>query len=164
MMIINGVLSKLNTGRPWSAVRDAAGRAMTGSNGRGGAETPARSGGPSAWRCAACRLSHILNAMKDANNAPVYACMYAELATIARGHGYALACHGSLARDFDLCCIPWVRDAADPADVVAAMCSKFAIRQVGEPEQKEHGRVAYTISLAWGHTALDLSFMPRVPG
>lgn len=44
--------------------------------------------------------------MKPANNAPVYACMYQELAEICRAHGYALAIHGSMARDFDLIAIP----------------------------------------------------------
>ena len=46
--------------------------------------------------------------MKPANRAAVYAAaLYPDLAEIAREHGYALAVHGSLARDFDLIAVPW---------------------------------------------------------
>lgn len=38
--------------------------------------------------------------MKPPNYAPVYAAaLYPDLAELFRSHGYALACHGSLARD-----------------------------------------------------------------
>lgn len=40
--------------------------------------------------------------MKAANFGPVYACIYPGLAEVTRAHGYALAAHGSMARDFDL--------------------------------------------------------------
>lgn len=98
--------------------------------------------------------------MKPANYAPIYACVYAQLAEVARSHGYALAAHGSLAADFDLVCIPWVPGVSDPQSVVDEITSRFAIKQVGAPEQKEHGRVAYTISFEFGECRLDLSFMP----
>jgi hypothetical protein len=93
--------------------------------------------------------------------APIYCAMYPELATIARDMGYALAIHGSLQRDFDLVCIPWAETAADPDAVIAAFCARFAIRVVGVPETKLHGRVAWSISVAWGECAIDISFMPR---
>lgn len=42
------------------------------------------------------------------NYAPVYAAaLYPEFAKIFQRHGYALAVHGSLARDFDIIGIPW---------------------------------------------------------
>ncbi len=97
--------------------------------------------------------------MKPANYAPIYACVYAQLAEVARSHGYALAAHGSLAADFDLVCIPWVPGVSDPQSVVDEITSRFAIKQVGAPEQKEHGRIAYTISFKFGECRLDLSFM-----
>lgn len=100
--------------------------------------------------------------MKPANYAPIYACVYSQLAEIARDNGYALAAHGSLASDFDLVCIPWVADAGEPQTVVDAITSAFAIEQIGEPCLKEHGRIAYTISFSFGECRLDLSFMPRV--
>lgn len=98
--------------------------------------------------------------MKDPTFGPVYCAMYVDLATCVRSHGYALAIHGSLARDFDLICIPWVENPSEPQKVVDDLISKFAILQVGQPGKKLHGRIAYTISAAFGHCALDLSFMP----
>lgn len=98
--------------------------------------------------------------MKPANYAPIYACVYAQLAEVTRSHGYALAAHGSLAADFDLVCIPWVPGVSDPQSVVDEITSRFAIKQVGKPERKEHGRIAYTISFEFGECRLDLSFMP----
>ncbi|WP_236225743.1 hypothetical protein [Pseudomonas pseudonitroreducens] len=100
--------------------------------------------------------------MKPANFAPVYACIYPQLAELTRQHGYALAIHGSLGRDFDLICIPWIDNPESPEFVVKQITESFAIQQVGEPEAKKHGRIAYTISLSFGECALDLSFMPKL--
>lgn len=99
--------------------------------------------------------------MKAANFAPVYACLYPELAEVTRQHGYALAVHGSLARDFDLVCVPWAARPSEPADVVKELCSKFAVKETGVPETREHGRLIYTLSLSFGECFIDLSFMPR---
>lgn len=100
--------------------------------------------------------------MKPANNAPVYAAaLYPELAEICRKHGYALACHGSLARDFDLIAIPWVeRPTAEPLMVIDEMCSRFAMKLIGDLEVKEHGRKTYTLGIGFGECFVDLSFMP----
>jgi hypothetical protein len=68
--------------------------------------------------------------------------------------------HGSLARDFDLVCIPWIKEPSTPQEVVEAMCEYFALTTVGEPEEKEHKRLVYTLTLGFGETFLDLSFMP----
>lgn len=106
------------------------------------------------------------------NYAPVYCALYPELARIAREHGYALAIHGSGARDFDLVAVPWIAEAAEPQAVIDAMCARYAIRQLPrdvehpedrpkDPTIREHGREVYTISVAWGHCSIDLSFMPR---
>ena len=100
--------------------------------------------------------------MKAANFGPVYACIYPGLAEVTRAHGYALAAHGSMARDFDLVCIPWAEQVSPPDDVVKAITTAFAIHQIGEPGKKNHGRVAYTISLGFGECFIDLSFMPSV--
>lgn len=98
------------------------------------------------------------------NYAPIYAAaLYPGLAQILHWHGYALAVHGSLARDFDLIAIPWrAEDVSDPEVVVKEITEKFDIRKIGEaPEPKPHRRIAYTISVGHGECALDLSFMPR---
>lgn len=98
--------------------------------------------------------------MKDANSAPVYACMYKGLAELSREHGYALAAHGSMARDFDVVAIPWV-DHPDPAEsLIDAILDKYALNQIGEPEMKNHGRKCWTLSLGFGDTFLDFSIMP----
>lgn len=101
--------------------------------------------------------------MKPANNAPMYACMYAELAEVFRTCGYALAVHGSMARDFDLIAIPWTDAAAHPNYVVGEVCGKWGGKLVGEATTKPHGRVVYTIAIMFGATFLDLGFMPREP-
>lgn len=98
--------------------------------------------------------------MKPANFAPVYACLYPELAEITRKHGYALAAHGSMARDFDLICIPWIDHPADPEVVVKEITTTFAIKEVGGPPSRRcHGRLVYSLSLSFGECFLDFSFM-----
>jgi len=93
--------------------------------------------------------------------APFYCALYPELATIARGHGYALAIHGSLQRDFDLVCIPWSENPSEPDAVVDAIGAEFVIRRTGPAEPKRHGRIAYTLAVM-GECFVDLSFMPVV--
>ena len=49
------------------------------------------------------------------NYGPVYAAaLYPDLASLFHRHGYALAVHGSLARDFDLVGVPWGEIVAEP--------------------------------------------------
>lgn len=99
--------------------------------------------------------------MKPATYGPLYAaCMYTDLAEIARAHGYALAVHGSLARDFDLICIPWIEIPSTHEQVIEAMCKRFSIMQAGKSEHKQHGRIAYTLAIMFGECSIDLSFMP----
>lgn len=92
---------------------------------------------------------------------PVYAAaMYPELAEIARRHGYALAVHGSLRRDFDLIAIPWVESPGSHDDLINEITTKFAVRLIGGATEKPHGRVAYTLSVGFADCAIDLQFMP----
>ena len=110
--------------------------------------------------------------MKPATFAPAYCALYPKLAEITRSHGYALAAHGSMERDFDLICIPWTEQPSTPDEVVAAIVSKLSIRLIVDPkkdgdngaQRKPHGRVAYTLSIGFGQCAADLSFMPISPG
>lgn len=98
------------------------------------------------------------------NFGPVYAAaMYPGLAAIFQRHGYALACHGSLARDFDLIAVPWTPAVAPIETVLKAVTTEYAVHVVGEPAQKLHGRVAYSISCGFGHCLIDLSFLPADP-
>lgn len=92
--------------------------------------------------------------------APVYAAsLYPDLAVTARQHGYALAVHGSLQKDMDLIAIPWVDNPRPPEELIEAITREFAIRVIGEPGQKPHGRIAHTIIIGHG-SYIDLSFMP----
>ncbi|SAL03512.1 hypothetical protein AWB81_06438 [Caballeronia arationis] len=100
--------------------------------------------------------------MKPANYGPVYCALYPQLAEIARKHGWALAIHGSLARDFDLVCIPWTEKPGLPAEVVTEITESFAITTVDEPNVTHHGRERWTLSISFGECAIDLSFMPRL--
>lgn len=99
------------------------------------------------------------------NYSAVYAAaLYPDLCSIFHRHGYALAVHGSLARDFDLIAIPWVETGvSSPGAVLAEITREFAIRLIGSYEVKPHGRLAQTISVGHGECAIDLSFMPAVP-
>lgn len=98
--------------------------------------------------------------MKAPTSAPVYAAMYHELAEVARKHGYALAIHGSLQRDFDLIAIPWAESPSPFDSVLAELTTEFGLKQVGEIGIKPHGRKVYTLSCGWGECFLDLGVMP----
>lgn len=97
------------------------------------------------------------------NFAPIYAvALYPKLAKVFQKHGYALAVHGSLARDFDIIAVPWGENVSSPEDVIKEVIDGFAIRQIGEFDIKRHGRIAYNISVGFGDCALDLSFFPNI--
>ena len=86
---------------------------------------------------------------------------YPDLAKLFLRNGYALAIHGSLARDLDLIAVAWADEVESIETVLKEMMSTFAIRIIGEPETKKHGRIAYTLSVGFGECAVDLSFLPN---
>lgn len=106
--------------------------------------------------------------------AAAYVALYPMLQQIAKDHGYALAVHGSVHRDFDLVAIPWIEEASDPLALIQAMKEATATVFTHEdfdhiePDKngspKPHGRVAYSL-----HTTnhgmyggyLDVSVMPK---
>ena len=95
------------------------------------------------------------------NFGPVYAAaLYPKLCRIFHAHGYALAVHGSLARDFDLIAVPWAKTVSSRKEVLREVMSKHAFRLVQRPVRREHGRLAYTLSIGFGECACDLSFVP----
>jgi hypothetical protein len=106
--------------------------------------------------------------------AAAYVALYPMLQQIAKRHGYALAVHGSLHRDFDLVAIPWVEEASEPLALIRAF--KKATRAVThhedfdhlvkdcKPNQKPHGRIAYSLhftnsGMYGGY--IDISVMPK---
>jgi len=100
------------------------------------------------------------------NYGPAYAAaMYPGLCAIFHQHGYALAVHGSLARDLDLIAVPWVEVVSTPEAVLKQVTTEYALTLVENPvafELKPHGRKAYTLSCGFGECAIDLSFLPNI--
>lgn len=96
--------------------------------------------------------------MKPANRAPIYAaCVYPELAELVRRHGYALAVHGSLMRDFDLIAIPWTETPSIQQEVIDEIISTFSVKLIGQSERKGC-RDVYVLS--WmGEAFMDFSFI-----
>lgn len=93
-----------------------------------------------------------------------YVALLPRLIEVAKGLGYSLCVHGSLVRDFDLVAVPWVEDAADPAELVAAIaqtCGGVFVDNGEKPTQKPHGRLAWTIHTG-AEMYVDLSVMPRI--
>lgn len=105
--------------------------------------------------------------------AAAYVALYPLLLQVAKRHGYALAIHGSLHRDFDLVAIPWVEEASEPLKLIRSI--KRATRAVTYhedfdylvkdccPTKKPHGRIAYSLHVTnqgmYGGY-LDISVMP----
>jgi hypothetical protein len=96
--------------------------------------------------------------------AVAYLLYFPALRDVAREHGYALAIHGSLGRDFDLVAIPWTDEASSAQTLVTAMCEANQLEVVhADPHGKPHGRLAWNFvgvglpDRGW----IDLSVMPR---
>ena len=103
--------------------------------------------------------------MKPANYAPIYCALYPQLSEVARKHGYALAVHGSLARDMDVICIPWVDYPSEPQVVINEITETFDLKLAGGPPSiKPHGREVWTLSIGFGECFADMSFMPILKG
>ena len=100
--------------------------------------------------------------MKKATFAPAYVSMYPVLSEIAREHGYALAIHGTVSSDFDLIAVPWTDKAVAGALLVNAMAERMQLcfgdfgTMVDGPEEKPHGRMAWTLGIGNG-AAIDIS-------
>lgn len=104
--------------------------------------------------------------MRTPSIAPAYAFIYPLCCEAARACGYALALHGTMARDLDLLAVPWTEDAADYdtlIDAIMKACDGFLIERTSkpEPERKPHGRMAWSIHLDGG-VFIDLSVMPKM--
>ena len=113
--------------------------------------------------------------MSDKSSKPTpgfFAALLPELTIIAREHGYALAVHGSMARDLDLIAAPWIEEAAPAEALVEAMRERMHGYIVNEPaadpfdmtkhnpQRKPHGRLGWSIQLGRG-VYIDVSVMPR---
>lgn len=111
----------------------------------------------------------------------VYANLLPGIQAIAREHGYAVGVHGSMATDLDLIACPWAEAVSDAEVLAEALREALnghyppSARKVdGEwqmvpnPEQKPHGRRAWSIHftpaspLPHSPCYIDLSVMPRL--
>ena len=104
-------------------------------------------------------------------NPAFYAHCYFELLNTAIDHGYNLLIHGSLNRDMDLVCVPWVDNPKPNIDLLNAFCDVLGIER-----QKDYmfsilpgKRNSYVINLNRGgkfngyvdsEIYLDISFTP----
>lgn len=107
--------------------------------------------------------------------AAAYVALYPMLLQIAKDHGYTLAVHGSLHRDFDLIAVPWIESASDAVTLMRAIRLKTRTVTQHEnadrkwhkdcnPTEKPHGRVAYSLHVTndgMYRGYLDISVMPR---
>lgn len=86
----------------------------------------------------------------------------ADVRTTACRLGYAVAVHGSLARDIDLVAVPWVEDAAAPRDLVTGLMRTLGRCDFCDDKQetvRPHGRRSWSIWLHEYSTYIDLSVM-----
>jgi hypothetical protein len=107
--------------------------------------------------------------------AAAYVALYPMLVQIAKRHGYALAVHGTVSRDFDLIAVPWIDEATDALTLIRAF--RTATRAVTQhentdrkwhkdcsPTKKPHGRTSYSLHVTnsgmYGGY-LDISVMPK---
>lgn len=91
----------------------------------------------------------------------MYANYFGIFLAVAHRHGYALAIHGSMRRDFDLIAVPWQDNVPSPEFFAWELCKIIDGDYVEGPEKKPHGRLAYTIGTGGGGY-IDLSIMPRI--
>lgn len=116
--------------------------------------------------------------MKDVSPAISYAMLLPELMKAGREVGYAIAVHGSLARDLDVVAVPWTEDAVPAERLILHLLAAVdgRIRDGGqarpdgtfervagsEPVVKPHGRLVWVIHVGGRGLYLDVSVMPRV--
>lgn len=105
--------------------------------------------------------------MKPPTITPIPVIMYPVLAEECQKHGYALAVHGSVSRDFDIIAIPWTEEPSDPIILVDAVCdilNRCHLTVVrGQVTQKPHGRIAYGITVCDSGCSLFLDFCAMPP-
>lgn len=115
--------------------------------------------------------------MKEVTNAVAYALLLPKLMKAGREVGYAVAVHGSLARDLDIIAVPWTKDAVIAERLVMHLMAALdgRIRNSGRkkegteeweaihgsaPSPKPHGRLAWSIHLGHDGLYFDISVMP----
>lgn len=118
--------------------------------------------------------------MKDVSNATAYALLIPDLMKAGREVGYAIAIHGSWARDLDVIAVPWTAEAVSDERLIMHLMTAVdgKLRNGGrkkegsdewerthgsEPAIKPHGRRAWSIHIGLSGLYIDVSVMPRAP-
>lgn len=93
---------------------------------------------------------------KDLNPKPMfYACLLESLRKIALNNGYALAIHGSCAKDMDLIAIQWNEVHSTPKHLVNCFWQEItgytfgnlSIVEITDPEVRFENQIHYTIPI-----------------
>lgn len=117
--------------------------------------------------------------MKDVSRATAYALLLPQIMQAGREVGYAIAVHGSMARDLDIIAVPWTDEAVNAERLILHLVAAVdgQLRNGGrkkegtdewervpasEPATLPHGRRAWTIHLGHEGMYLDVSVMPTV--
>ncbi len=113
--------------------------------------------------------------MKDVSNATAYALILPALMKAGREVGYAVAVHGSMARDLDLIAVPWTAEAVNAERLLMHLMASVDGRlrnggrkegenwvrvSASEPATLPHGRLAWAIHIGHEGLYLDVSVMP----
>ena len=99
--------------------------------------------------------------MKEPNLAPWYAVVYPWLCEVCRANGYALAVHGSVARDLDLIAIPWTDQAVEAEELIESVRKEVDGCHITDFEEKPHGRRAWSVCFPGGEAVVDFGVMPK---
>lgn len=100
--------------------------------------------------------------MTTNGRAAFYAAMWDDLRQAAMDKGWALALHGSLAKDMDIMAMPWVEGAQSVDEMILAIKGCFCESQLMEIQMgpMPNGRVVYTLSI-WADFYLDINIIKR---
>lgn len=97
----------------------------------------------------------------------LYTWIWPALVAAGRRMGYAMALHGSMARDLDIIAAPWTEEAASAEELIAKIREVLQIyiddEHLQHPHfysEKPHGRRAWSLHMGGG-AYIDLSVMPR---
>jgi hypothetical protein len=122
--------------------------------------------------------------VKPTSPAVAYTLLVPQLAAAGREVGYAIAVHGSMARDLDIVAVPWTEEAVSAERLVMHLMAAVDGRLVNAsrfkgkdadgkdqwedapasvPTPKPHGRLAWSIHVGHGGLYVDVSVMPRLP-
>lgn len=97
-------------------------------------------------------------------NPCTYAWLLPKLTKTARRCGYALALHGSMARDLDLIAVPWVKHPKTPTQLTESILGALngwidPSRKHLTPLLRPHGRQSVLICFTSSPIYIDLSIM-----